>query len=51
MKLDLKERDFSNEDDIEQMKLRKQIEKNNAGLEGHCWQFQGMVVTHGASKR
>ncbi|KAE9330744.1 hypothetical protein PF008_g15667 [Phytophthora fragariae] len=54
MKLDLKERDFFNEDEIEQMKLHKQIEKNNAGLEGHCWQqpfAQGLVVTHSASKR
>ncbi|KAE9344272.1 hypothetical protein PR003_g8559 [Phytophthora rubi] len=37
MKLDLKERDLFNEDEIEQMKLRKQIEKNTAGLEGRCW--------------
>ncbi|KAE8992059.1 hypothetical protein PF005_g18763 [Phytophthora fragariae] len=36
MKLDLKERDLFSEDEIEQMKLRKQIEKNNAGLEGRC---------------
>ncbi|KAE8889055.1 hypothetical protein PF005_g8336 [Phytophthora fragariae] len=34
MKLDLKERDLFNEDEIEQMKLRKQIEKDNDGLEG-----------------
>ncbi|KAE8911839.1 hypothetical protein PF005_g24735 [Phytophthora fragariae] len=32
MKLDLKERDLFNEDEIKQMKLRKQIEKNNPGL-------------------
>ncbi|KAE8878989.1 hypothetical protein PF005_g30613 [Phytophthora fragariae] len=38
MKLDLKERDLFNEDEIEQMKLRKQIEKNNDGLEARCWQ-------------
>ncbi|KAE9004657.1 hypothetical protein PR003_g17490 [Phytophthora rubi] len=38
MKLDLKERDFLNEDEIEQIKLRKQIEKSNVGFEGHCWQ-------------
>ncbi|KAE8903792.1 hypothetical protein PF005_g9500 [Phytophthora fragariae] len=37
MKLDLKEGDLFNEDEIEQMKLCKQIEKNNAGLEGQCW--------------
>ncbi|KAE9026166.1 hypothetical protein PF005_g3552 [Phytophthora fragariae] len=36
MKLDLKERDLFNEDEIEQIKLRKQIEKNTAGLEGCC---------------
>ncbi|KAE9043478.1 hypothetical protein PR003_g20687 [Phytophthora rubi] len=34
MKLDLKERDLFNEDEIEQMKLRKQIEKDTDGLEG-----------------
>ncbi|KAE9300994.1 hypothetical protein PF008_g22869 [Phytophthora fragariae] len=50
MKLDLKGRDFVNEDEIEQMRLRKQIEKNNAGLQGHCWQ-QGVVVTDRASKK
>ncbi|KAE9310740.1 hypothetical protein PF008_g20376 [Phytophthora fragariae] len=34
MKLDLKERDLFNEDEIDQMKLRKQIEKDTDGLEG-----------------
>ncbi|KAG1691957.1 hypothetical protein DVH05_025937 [Phytophthora capsici] len=47
LKLELKERDLSNEDEIEQMKqaheknlmkLREQFEKNNAALEGRCQQ-------------
>ncbi|KAE8968412.1 hypothetical protein PF005_g24845 [Phytophthora fragariae] len=36
MKLDLKERDLFKEDEIKQKKLRKQIEKDNTGLEGRC---------------
>ncbi|KAE8991170.1 hypothetical protein PR003_g21405 [Phytophthora rubi] len=38
MKLDLNERDLFNEDEIKQKKLCKQIEKDNAGLEGRCRQ-------------
>ncbi|KAL7693954.1 putative growth arrest-specific protein [Plasmopara halstedii] len=47
LKLERKERDLSNEDEIEQMnqaheknlsKLREQFEKNNAALEGRCQQ-------------